>query len=97
MKLRVKQFYKKSNKKLVFFDRGVHEIVAYLNFINFENNNDLLNQCKNIRYDSIFVLEPWEKIFISDDCRYETYKESCNDFWRNIENLRLFKNGSSNN
>ena len=22
------------------------------------------------------MLEPWEKIFISDDCRYETYKES---------------------
>lgn len=76
MKLRVKQFYKKSNNKLVFFDRGVHEVVAYLNFINFENNNDLLNQCKNIKYDSIFVLEPWEKIFISDDCRYETYEES---------------------
>ena len=30
MKLRVKQFYKKSNNKLVFFDRGVHEIVSYL-------------------------------------------------------------------
>ena len=80
MKLRIQQFYKKSKNTLVFFDRGVHEIVAYLNFINFEDHNDLLNQCRNIKYDSIFVLKPWEEIYTRDNCRYESYKESVKIF-----------------
>ena len=34
MALRLDQFKKTQNTKYTFFDRGVHEIIAYLNFLN---------------------------------------------------------------
>lgn len=76
MKLRLKQFFTKSNNRFIFFDRGVHEIVAYLNFLDFKKTHNFFDICKNIKYDFIFILKPWEEIYKQDNCRYESFDES---------------------
>ena len=76
MHLRLKQFFTKSNNQYIFFDRGVHEIIAYLNFLNFKKKHDLLDQCIKIKYDLIFILKPWRQIYQQDNCRYESFEES---------------------
>ena len=37
-----------------------------LNFPNYKNN---------LRYDYVFIAEPWEKIFKNDEERYESFEE----------------------
>ena len=76
MKLRLKQFFIKSNNRFIFFDRGVHEIVAYLNFLDFKKPHSFLDLCKNIKYDFIFILKPWKEVYKQDNCRYESFDES---------------------
>tara|TARA_S200000501_G_C20846890_1_gene753990 strand:+ start:1624 stop:2163 length:540 start_codon:yes stop_codon:yes gene_type:complete len=76
MKLRLTQFFIKSNNRFIFFDRGVHEIVAYLNFLDFKKTHRFLDLCKNIKYDFIFILKPWKEVYKQDNCRYESFDES---------------------
>ena len=70
--------HKNSNEnknKFYFFDRGIPDIIAYLNFKKVKFNPSLLKEIKNYTYDLIFLCEPWEQIFINDSERYESYSE----------------------
>jgi hypothetical protein len=50
MLLRLNQYNKIQNTKYTFFDRGVHEIIAYLNFLNIDFENKFFEQTKEIVY-----------------------------------------------
>ena len=76
MLLRLNQFNKIQNTKYTFFDRGVHEIIAYLNFLNIDFENKFFEQTKEIVYDYVFILPPWKEIYKNDNARYESYEES---------------------
>ena len=78
LELRVKQFNKahQSLSNLVFFDRGLIDIVAYLDYINCEYSNKFKLECKKNRYDKVFILNPWKAIYTQDNERYETFKQS---------------------
>ena len=64
-----------NRNKLYFFDRGIPDIIAYLNFKKAKFNPSLFKKIKNYSYDLIFLCEPWKKIFINDSERYESYSE----------------------
>ena len=32
--------------------------------------------CEKYKYDQIFLLPPWEKIYTSDETRYETFEDA---------------------
>ena len=74
--LRIIQFKKNNNKKLTFFDRGIHESLAYLNFLGTKFDSELADKCRNFKYDLVFLLPPWKEIYKKDDCRYESFEES---------------------
>ncbi|MBL6649203.1 MAG: ATP-binding protein [Flavobacteriaceae bacterium] len=76
MNLRLEQFKTSSKKSHVFFDRGVHEIIAYLNFLEIEFDKILFNKSKNVVYDHIFILPPWREIYRNDNARYESFEDS---------------------
>ena len=76
MDLRLEQYYKIQTTKYTFFDRGVHEIIAYLNFLNIDFENKFFEQTKEIVYDYVFILPPWKEIYKNDNARYESYEES---------------------
>ena len=53
MILRSNQYNKSQNSDITFFDRGVHEIIAYLNFIKIKYDNYFIESAKKIVYDKI--------------------------------------------
>ncbi|GGK35006.1 ATPase [Yeosuana aromativorans] len=75
---RLEQFKKASliKEPLVFFDRGIPDVLAYMAFFNQVYNDDFLSICHNNKYNHVFLLPPWESIYISDNERLETFEES---------------------
>ncbi len=59
--------------KLIFFDRGIPDVHAYMNYNGTVYSEIYLDKSKNYTYDSIFLLPPWKEIYITDDERYESY------------------------
>ena len=77
---RIKQFnyakkIKKAKNNLVFYDRGIQEILGYLKAIGQENSL-WEKKLTHYRYDIVFIASPWKKIYINDKQRFETYKEA---------------------
>ena len=88
MFLRTNQYNKIQNVNYTFFDRGVHEIIAYLNFIKIKYDDYFIISAKKIVYDKIFILPPWEDIYINDNQRYESFKE-CKEIHNEI--LKIYR------
>ncbi len=62
-------------KTCVFFDRGIHEITAYLRSIN--KSSKYWDRIPfNYEYDLIFLFEPWEKIYKKDENRIEDFSKA---------------------
>jgi len=80
LEMRIKQFndakrIKKAKNDLVFYDRGIQEIFGYLKAIGLEKSS--WNQkLTHYRYDIVFIASPWQKIYINDRERFETFKEA---------------------
>ena len=66
----------KSNANLVFFDRGMPDVLAYMDFIGDKYPANFIDICKNHSYDEVFVLAPWKAIFKSDAERYENFEQA---------------------
>ncbi len=73
-KLQEKQFNKSRDKKIVFFDRGFGDTLAYYLFSELEIPFDLLELAKNKRYNKIFFLEPLN-FYEKDNIRQERKAE----------------------
>jgi len=75
---RTKQFIEaeKQENKTVFLDRGMPDVLAYMDFFGSEYPDHFTNICKDNTYDDIFILAPWKEIFKSDSVRYETFEQS---------------------
>jgi len=77
MNKRKNQFEKGSNSKndYFFYDRGIPDVLAYLNFKKIEYKKSMMEDILKFKYDAIFIAEPWEDIYKNDSERYETYDE----------------------
>ena len=83
---------KEYNRKTVFFDRGIHDILAYLRYIN-KNNKYWEGIILNYQYDTVFVFPPWKAIYTTDNVRQEDFKESKEV---NTQIIKLYKESNSN-
>ncbi len=63
------------DKEVVFFDRGIPDVLAYMDYFNQEYGNDYVNATKENIYDTIFLLPMWEQIYTTDNERFESYEE----------------------
>ena len=63
-----------SRKNLCFFDRGIHDSIAYLNYIKVENNYE--KKLKRFNYSLIFLLELNKNFFKNDINRSESFHQS---------------------
>ena len=62
-------------ESVVFYDRGIHEITAYLNSIGKSSKYwDELPHKYN--YDLIFLFEPWKEIYKKDKNRIEDFSDA---------------------
>jgi predicted ATPase len=75
---RVNQYLEadKKNKDIIFFDRGIPDVHAYMNYISIDYPETYITQSNLYRYDYIFLMPPWEEIYISDNERYENFEQA---------------------
>jgi len=65
-----------SESELIFFDRGIPDVHAYLNYLGITYPNLYKDKSKKYVYDKIFLMPPWETIYITDNERYENFEQS---------------------
>ncbi|WP_040253614.1 AAA family ATPase [Psychroserpens mesophilus] len=78
LEARTKQFIEATSlkKNLVFLDRGLPDVIAYMEYANSEYPDHFTETCKTYQYDNVFVLAPWQEIFVSDSERYENFDQA---------------------
>lgn len=72
--------YLEANEKdasIVFFDRGIPDVKAYLEFFKTDYTDEFKQKSINYKYDIIFHFAPWKAIYTSDNERYESFAEAC--------------------
>ena len=75
---RKKQFQNatKEPHEIVFIDRGIPDVLAYMHYIGDSYPATFDAACREHTYSKIFVLPPWEEIYISDAERYENFEQA---------------------
>lgn len=78
LKARTKQYVDAESltETLVFLDRGLPDVVAYMDYAKSEYPKHFSEICKAYVYDKVFVLAPWQEIFVSDSERYENFDQA---------------------
>jgi predicted ATPase len=61
---------------IVFLDRGIPDVLAYMHYIGDAYPAFFDQACKDHKYNSVFVLPPWQDIYVSDAERYENYEQA---------------------
>ena len=61
---------------VVFIDRGIPDVLAYLHYIGDAYPKTFVEACKNHLYSKIFIFPPWEEIYKTDIERYENFEQS---------------------
>ncbi len=61
---------------VIFLDRGIPDVLAYMHYIGDSYPAGFDAACHQHRYSRIFLLPPWEEIYVSDDARYENFEQS---------------------
>jgi predicted ATPase len=81
------QFFEASDlgHNLVFLDRGIPDVLAYMDFVGDSYPNSFVTACKEHQYDQVFILAPWKEIYISDTERYESF-EQANEIHKHLIN-----------
>lgn len=75
---RKKQFVDahKEPQSVVFLDRGIPDVLAYMHYIGDSYPAFFEEACKEHLYSKIFILPPWEEIYVSDQERYENFEQA---------------------
>ena len=74
-----KKQYKSAQEEphnLVFIDRGIPDVLAYMHYIGDSYPAFFDEACREHLYTKIFILPPWEEIYISDEARYENFEQA---------------------
>ena len=61
---------------IVFLDRGIPDVLAYMHYIGDSYPSFFDAACKEHIYSKIFILPPWEDIYVSDQERYENFEQA---------------------
>ncbi len=76
---RIQQFLKakKTKTDLVFFDRGIPDVFAYMNYLGVTYPKIFVEESKKKMYQNpVFLMPPWKDIYITDNERYESFEQS---------------------
>ncbi len=78
LKGREKQFTdaELSDKQLIFFDRGIPDVHAYMNYLKTEYPETYVEKSLQYKYDKVFMLRPWKEIYEQDNERYESFEQA---------------------
>jgi predicted ATPase len=60
----------------IFLDRGIPDVLAYMHYIGDSYPAFFETACREHIYSKIFILPPWEDIYVSDKERYENFEQA---------------------
>jgi len=61
---------------VLFYDRGLPDVTAYLDYVGTHYPDQFAETCRNHRYDTVFLLPPWPEIYTQDNERYESFEQA---------------------
>lgn len=61
---------------LVFLDRGIPDVLAYMEYSGDPYPDTFEEAAKTHAYDHVFILAPWEDIYQCDNVRYESFDQA---------------------
>lgn len=64
------------NEEIVFFDRGLPDVLAYMDYFQQSYDQKYIDICKSNRYDKVFLFPPWEEIYVQDNERMESFQDA---------------------
>lgn len=75
---RIQQFKEAASctDQFIFMDRGLPDVVAYLEGVPLEVDAYFEEACFTYRYDMVFLLPPWKEIYKVDNERHEDFEEA---------------------
>ncbi|MBT8185548.1 MAG: ATP-binding protein [Eudoraea sp.] len=75
---RIAQFRSASSLKhpVVFYDRGIPDVLAYMNYFQQEFDEEFKTACIENQYDQVLLLPPWPAIYKADNERLESFEEA---------------------
>ncbi len=75
---RISQFNQAAqlNEPVVFLDRGIPDVLAYMDYAGEPYPETYSKACHEYLYDFVFVLAPWQEIYHSDNERYESFDQA---------------------
>ncbi|WP_347925452.1 ATP-binding protein [Pontimicrobium sp. SW4] len=65
-----------SDVDLTFLDRGIPDVVAYMDYLGTVYPERFVEACKEHIYEHVFILAPWQQIYVSDNERYENFDQA---------------------
>jgi predicted ATPase len=75
---RITQHQEAGEEKLVFFDRGIPDVVAYMMKDELELPEKYVHALTEYNYNNlVFITPPWEDIFVNDAERKEDFLNAC--------------------
>ncbi len=75
---RMEQFHRANLHRtpVVFYDRGIPDVLAYMNYFGQAHTPYFEQACKELRYDEVILLPPWKEIYRADAERFESFEEA---------------------
>ena len=61
----------------LFYDRGIPDVLAYMDYFKQGYDSEFTEPCLRFRYDLVVLLPPWEAIYRQDNERLERFEEAC--------------------
>jgi predicted ATPase len=77
-----------SGAKIVFFDRGLPDVNAYLDYSGIKYDKYFHQMAEGHAYHKIFIMPPWLDIYEMDTERYESYDQA-REIYLYIEKIYL--------
>lgn len=65
-----------SSENHIFIDRGIPDVIAYMDYFGTEYPSAFHEACTKYTYEKVFLLPPWEEIYVTDNERYETFEQA---------------------
>ncbi len=66
-----------NSENLCFFDRGIPDVLGYINLVKITQKQKYMDVVKKYRYNStVYILPPWKEIYQNDKERKQDFKEA---------------------
>lgn len=76
---RIRQYHlaEEMQHPIVFYDRGMPDVLAYMEYFSQPFDAHFVDPCEQLRYDAVVLLPPWEAIYRQDGARLENFEQAC--------------------